>query len=48
MGLSTITEAIEEIKTGKFVINPKFDSAYGFSEGLAAVVIDGKWGYISR
>ncbi|MGB9894230.1 MAG: WG repeat-containing protein [Candidatus Saccharicenans sp.] len=22
-------------KTGKFVINPQFDSAWGFSEGLA-------------
>ena len=39
-------------QTGKFVINPQFDSANNFSEGLAAVRIDddktGKWGYIDK
>jgi WG containing repeat len=32
--------------SGKTVIPPQFDLAYGFSEGLAAVQIDKKWGYI--
>ncbi len=35
---------------GTFAINPQFDSALSFSEGLAAVRIGdsetGKWGYI--
>ena len=35
-------------KTGKFVIEPQFDSAYDFSEGLAAVERDRKYGYIDR
>ena len=41
-------------KQGKMVINPQFDYAGDFSEGLAKVLIeDGtkynrKWGYISR
>lgn len=43
-------------KTGKFVINPQFDGAGDFSEGLARVCIGGsyppccggKWGYIDR
>jgi hypothetical protein len=38
--------------TGTFVINPQFDLAYQFSDGLARVRIGadktGKWGYISR
>ena len=36
--------------TGKFVINPQFDEAYSFREGLAAVKVGdektGKWGFI--
>ena len=39
-------------QTGKFVINPQFDSANDFREGLAAVRIGdhktGKWGYIDK
>jgi hypothetical protein len=35
--------------TGKFVIQPRFNYAKSFSEGLAAVNIgEGKWGYIDR
>src|ERR1035441_6646417 len=39
-------------KTGQIVINPQFDGADAFSEGLAAVRIGddktGKWGYIDK
>ena len=35
-------------KTGRIVINPQFDLPAFFSEGLAAVFIGGKWGYIAR
>jgi hypothetical protein len=39
-------------KTGTMVINPQFDEAQPFSEGLAAVRIggeeDGKWGFIDK
>jgi len=42
----------ETSTTGKFVINPQFDDAFPFTDGLAAVRIGnpatGKWGYISR
>ena len=31
---------------GKWVIKPKFRDAEDFSEGFAAVKLDGKWGYI--
>lgn len=34
--------------TGKFVINPQFDEARLFQEGLAAVEIGGKWGEIDK
>ena len=38
--------------TGHFVINPQFDGAYSFSDGLAAVRIGddktGKWGFIDN
>jgi hypothetical protein len=30
------------------VISTEFEAATSFSEGLAAVKIGGKWGYISR
>ena len=44
---SKITET-----TGKFIINPQFDYADDFSEGLAAVRVGdrntGKWGYIDK
>ena len=39
-------------QTGKFVINPQFDSTHSFSDGLAAVRFGdgktGKWGYIDK
>ena len=30
------------------VIQPQFDSTWGFGEGLAPVQVGGKWGYIDR
>ena len=30
------------------VINPQFDEARSFSDGLAAIKIAGKWGFISH
>ena len=33
---------------GKIVINPVFDSADYFSEGLAAVELNDKWGFINQ
>jgi hypothetical protein len=45
--LQDVTES-----TGKFVINPQFDFAIGFADGLAVVQIGddrtGKWGYIDK
>lgn len=31
---------------GEIVISPKYEKAYGFSEGIAAVKKNGKWGFI--
>ena len=36
-----------DMTTGEFVIQPQFDNALYFSEGLALVLVDGKWGYIN-
>ena len=33
-------------ETGKVVIEPKYDSVYGFNDGLAAVRLNDKYGYI--
>ena len=33
--------------TGSSVIEPQFVTAQGFSEGLAAVRVDTRWGYIN-
>jgi hypothetical protein len=33
-------------RTGKTVIEAKYDLTFHFSEGLAAVLVGGKWGYI--
>jgi hypothetical protein len=45
-------KAAAHADTGSVVINPQFESAGPFSEGLAAVEIgkkeDGKWGYIDK
>lgn len=35
-------------RNGKLVIERKFDAARPFSEGLAAVRVDGKWGFIDH
>jgi len=35
-------------KKGDFIINPRFEDALGFSEGLAAAKQNGKWGYINK
>lgn len=35
-------------KTGKYVINPQFDLAGEFSEGLSGVKIGDKWGFIDK
>ena len=35
-------------KSKKSVVPPKYDEASHFSEGLAAVSLNGKWGFISR
>lgn len=35
-------------KSGKFVIEPRFDKAYEFSSGLAAVQVNNKWGFIDQ
>ncbi len=35
-------------KTGKFVIEPKYDDITTFAEGLAIVDLQGKSGYINR
>ncbi|EMU6300714.1 WG repeat-containing protein, partial [Campylobacter coli] len=34
--------------SGKFVIEPKFDDAWNFNEGLAGVELNGKWGFIDK
>ena len=36
------------ISEAKVVIKPQFDDAKEFTEGLAAVKLDKKWGYIDR
>ena len=33
---------------GEWVIKPRFDEAGGFNDGLAAVMLGGKWGYIGK
>src|SRR3954465_2921110 len=35
-------------RTGRIVVEPKFDNAERFSEGFAAVVADGRHGYIDK
>ncbi|MEZ5053865.1 MAG: WG repeat-containing protein [Chitinophagales bacterium] len=35
-------------KTGEIIIEPKYDKAEDFSEGLAAVKINGKYGFINK
>ena len=33
-------------RNGKFVVKPQFDDVWNFSEDLAPVQLNGKWGYI--
>ena len=33
---------------GRWVIEPRFEDAYRFHEGLARVRLDGKWGYVDE
>lgn len=36
-------------RTGKIIIEPRFDAAVGsFSEGLASVLVDGKYGFLNN
>jgi len=35
-------------QTGKWVVNPQFESASNFADGLAPVVVGGRWGYIDQ
>ena len=36
------------LDTGEWLVEPQFDTAWGFQEGLALIYQDGKWGYIDR
>ena len=45
---ATPAPASTTAKTGTIVINPQFDKAESFSEGLAAVRIGGKEGFIDK
>ncbi len=40
--------SLEGDKKGKVIINPQFDFAWNFSEGLAYVGTGGKYGYIDN
>lgn len=35
-------------KTGKYVIEPQFDHAREFAEGIALIEIAGKYGYVDK
>lgn len=41
-----VTAAEEEGLSYEVIIDPQYEDAFSFSEGLAAVKKDGKWGYI--
>ena len=41
-------EKKKKYKTGEVVIPFKYDNALNFSEGLAAVELNGKWGFINK
>ncbi len=45
---SHLQSNLNTYKTGEFVIKPQFDFARDFSEGLAAVKVGDKWGYIHK
>ena len=47
----TVVEGITEgfiDKNGNEIVKPEYDNAYDFSEGLAAVAKDFKWGFIDK
>ena len=49
--ISDLNEAIRRWAYGSevdFIIKPQFDEAYNFSEGLARIKINGKYGYIDK
>ena len=47
-GLAVVNGSEFIDKTGKEVVSPhKYDEAYSFSEGMAAVKMSGKWGFIA-
>ena len=35
-------------KTGSVVIQPRYDDAFPFSDGLAPVELAAKWGYVDK
>lgn len=37
-----------DLETGKFIIPPRYEAARPFSDNLAAVMLDGKWGFIDN
>ena len=45
---ATPAPASTTAKTGTIVINPQFDWAERFNDGLAHVRIGGKWGFIDK
>ena len=45
---SAQTQTPTSLETGTIVINPQFDDASSFSDGLAAVSISGRYGFIAR
>ncbi|SAL87411.1 KWG Leptospira [Caballeronia arvi] len=40
--------AVPATRSGTYVVTPRFDNAGAFSEGLAAVQVGDKWGFIDR
>lgn len=40
--------AISDPAKATFVIDPQFEDAWPFSEGLALVEVGGKWGYVDK
>lgn len=51
-GMAAVDDPITELigfidSTGQFIISPKFNEAGIFSEGLAGVKLNGKWGFIN-
>ena len=47
-GLPAVEGGVTSIREGKFVVEPRFDMAYEFSEGMAEVILDKRSGYVNR